>query len=74
MTSLSSRSLDLRKVESSVVAVQKAAAELLIEAARLIDSGKVEVPGVIVLRVIRERFDCQVIAEFKPFNPSENVA
>jgi len=73
MKSMSSRSFGIRESEGSLRAVRKATAELLADVARSIGAGDIDVPGTIVFRVERERFDCRVIAEFQPFNPTENL-
>lgn len=72
MNKLQSRSFSVNE-SGSIAAVRKATSELLADAARFIVSGDIEVPGAIIFKVKRERFDLQVIAEFQPFKPEENL-
>lgn len=72
MNKLQSRSFSVHE-GGSVAVARRAAAELLADAARFIVAGDIDVPGAIIFKVRRERFDLQVIAEFQPFNPEENL-
>lgn len=72
MNKLQSRSFGISE-GGSIEVVRKATAELLTDAARFIASGDIDMPGAIIFKVKRERFDLQVIAEFQPFEPKENL-